>query len=196
MMIFLVVDDNASYLFSMCQILKESCSRLFAIQCGNTTDDYSLQEIEKLDKNKITIYRVKNEEELLFEKNIGLIINEIKKDTDYRIILDIVLSDKQVIEKNILKKHASYNDFGSVRFATFLVDEKNLDRSSIIFYSRPEALPIYKAKFIDDTKDMNWNSPLARPSFCGMDESIKTESFIKKIINPQKLEKAKNEIAN
>jgi hypothetical protein len=161
---------------------------LLAIHCGDTLDNNYLDNIQQLDKNKVILFRFKNEEELLEQNKIKPIVTEIIRDNEYRIILDIVLSDKQRLEENVFKKRSNYNNYGSVRFALYLVEHMNIKKEFITFYSRPEALPTYKKKFIEDTKSQNWNNPIARPSFCGMDELSQTESFIKKILIPKRPE--------
>lgn len=183
-MIFIIVEDDARVLYILCKLLWEKTSKTIAIHCGQTNDEISLKKIISLDDKKVKLWKVADEDKLIDESLFQEINNLAIKD-DIRVILDITLSEKPIIEKNKTKIPYKFNDFGSVKFASFLVNKTLINSDQVIFYSRSFARDVYVKTFIKEIEDQHWRVPIERPCFGAMDESkYINEFFIPEIMRP------------
>ena len=181
----IIVDDKEDILVKLTYIFSDKTvvEEILVIKVGKDIDPKKVV----YPKNVKPFY-IEREEELLEEKVLKLIIDFKNVSNNIKILLDIQLSDKQMIKANQNKEPYTFANFGSVQFANKLVNNNIVKEKRIFFYTIPENFNVNCMKFINDT-EKKWNIPIPRPGFLGGDE----ENFINYFKNMVLLDNAKCE---
>lgn len=177
----IIIDDTDKVLIPLCELISkhlEQRSQIMGILCGTESVRFRQWSLSKFDG--IQSLSAANETELRQDRIVNAIKDFSYDKDNTRLLIDINLSETQRRLANLNIEPENYYESGSVRLARLLTSENILDKSYIIFYTRPNSLDLVAEQFVYQTK-REWRAPIARPEFNGFDQTRYINNLVKMV---------------